>query len=188
MPGIDPEVICHNLSIKADAKPVKQMPREWTKKGVVPSVTKSIAYSKLASSEKRFTPTSSPIPSSWKKNGKWRVCIDFTNLNEACPKDNYPLPRIDQLTEVTAGHELLSFMDAYFGYNQIKMHPPDEDKTAFTTGWGIYCYKVMPFGLKNAWGYLLADGKQNLQGSDREHHGGILIASKCSENYRLALG
>jgi len=58
------------------------------------------------------------------------------------------LPRIDQLVEGTAGHELLSLMDAYFGYNQIKMHPLDEDKTTFTTG-GIYCYKVMPFGLKN---------------------------------------
>ena len=64
-------------------------------------------------------------------------------------KDSYPLPRIDQLVEATAGHELLSFMDTYSGYNQIKMHPPDEDMTAFTTGWGIYCYKVMPFRLKN---------------------------------------
>ena len=71
------------------------------------------------------------------------------NLNEACPKDSYPLSKIDQLVEATAGHKLLSFMDAYFGYNQIKMHPPDEDKTVFTTGWGIYYYKVMPFGLKN---------------------------------------
>jgi len=84
-----------------------------------------------------------------KKNDKWRVCIDFINLNEVCPKNGYPLPRIDQLVEATSGYELLSFMDAYSGNNQIKMHPPDEDKTAFTIGRGIYCYKVMPFGLKN---------------------------------------
>jgi len=58
--------------------------------------------------------------------------------------------RIDQLVEATASHELLSFMDAYFGYNQINIQSPDEDKTAFSTGQGIYCYKVMPFGLKNA--------------------------------------
>jgi len=58
-----------------------------------------------------------------KKNSKWRVCIDFTKLNEACSKDSYPLPRIDQLVEAAAGHELLSFMDAYSGYNQIRMHP-----------------------------------------------------------------
>ena len=78
-----------------------------------------------------------------KKNGKWRVCIDFINLNESCSKDSYPLPS-NQLVEATTGHELLRFMDTYSGYNQIKMHPPDKDKIAFTTGWGIYCYKVMP--------------------------------------------
>jgi len=56
-----------------------------------------------------------------KPNGKWRTCIDFSNLNDACPKDCFPLPRIDQLVDGTAGHELLSFMDACFGYNQIPM-------------------------------------------------------------------
>ena len=84
-----------------------------------------------------------------KKNKKWRVCIDFTNLNKAYPKDIYPLSRINQLIEATADHELLSFMDAYSGYNQVKMHPPNEDKTMFTTGRGIYCYKVIPFRLNN---------------------------------------
>jgi len=83
-----------------------------------------------------------------KKNGNWRVCIDFTNLNKTCLTDNYPLLMIDQLVKAIAGHELLSFMDAYTIYNQIKMHPPDEDKIAFTTGQEIYCYKGMPFGVK----------------------------------------
>ncbi|KAK0599178.1 hypothetical protein LWI29_003000 [Acer saccharum] len=78
------------------------------------------------------------------------MCVDFTDLNKACPKDSFPLPRIDQLVDATAGHETLSFMDAYSGYNQIKMHKPDEEKTAFTTDQGLYCYTVMPFGLKNA--------------------------------------
>ena len=73
----------------------------------------------------------------------------LTNLNEACPKDSYPLMRIKQLVEATTVYKLLSFMDTYFGYNQIKMHPPDEDKTTFAIGQRIYCYKVMPFGLKN---------------------------------------
>ena len=72
-----------------------------------------------------------------KKNDKWRVCIEFTKLNEACSKDSYPLLRIDQLVEAKACHELLSFMNPYSGYNQIKMHPLDEDKTTFTTGRGI---------------------------------------------------
>lgn len=84
-----------------------------------------------------------------KENGKWRMCINFTKLNKACPKDSYPLPMIDQLVDITAEHEMLSFMDAYSGYNQIKMYKPDQEKTSFITNIGLYCYKVMPFGLKN---------------------------------------
>ena len=76
--------------------------------------------------------------------------MDFTDLNKACPKDSYPLPRIDQLVDSTAGHRLLSFMDAISGYNQIKMDKEDLEKTSFITSQGLLCYKVMPFGLKNA--------------------------------------
>ena len=85
-----------------------------------------------------------------KANGKWRMCVDFTNLNKACPKDSYPLPRIDQLVDSIAGHQLLSFMDAFSGYNQIRMDEADQEKTSFITSQGLFCYKVMPFGLKNA--------------------------------------
>ena len=85
-----------------------------------------------------------------KKNKKWRVCVDFTDPNKACPKDSYPLPHIDRLVESTAGNELPTFMDAFSGYNQIMMHPDDREKTVFITDRGTYCYKVMPFGLKNA--------------------------------------
>ena len=85
-----------------------------------------------------------------KSNGKWRIYIDYTNVTKACPKDSFPLPRISQLVEATARHELLSFMDAYSRYSQIRIYPEDEDKTTFTMDHGIYCYKVMPFSLKNA--------------------------------------
>ena len=78
------------------------------------------------------------------------MCIDFTDLNKACPKDSFPLPRIDMLVDATTSRELLSFMDAFSGYNQILMHPNDQEKTAFITERGIFYYKVMPFGLKNA--------------------------------------
>ncbi|CAL2247844.1 unnamed protein product [Prunus armeniaca] len=78
------------------------------------------------------------------------MCVDYTNHNRVCPKDSFPLPRIDQLVDATAGHALLSFMDAYSGYNQIFMHPEDQAHTSFITDRGLYCYKVMPFGLKNA--------------------------------------
>ena len=76
--------------------------------------------------------------------------MDFTDLNKACPKDNFPLPRIDQLVDSTAGHKLLTFMDAFSGYNQIKMNEEDQEKTAYITSQGLYCYKVMPFGIKTA--------------------------------------
>ena len=85
-----------------------------------------------------------------KANGKWRMCVDFMDLNKACPKDSFPLPRIDQLVDSTAGHKLLTFMDAFSGYNQIKMTEEDQEKTTFITSQGFYCYKVMSFGLKNA--------------------------------------
>ena len=75
---------------------------------------------------------------------------NFTYLNNACPKDSYPLPHIDRLVEATVGHKLLSFMDLFSGYNQILMHPNNQDKTSFIANRGIYCYKMMPFGLKNA--------------------------------------
>ncbi|KAM2778880.1 hypothetical protein COP1_014209 [Malus domestica] len=80
----------------------------------------------------------------------WRMCVDYTDLNKGCPKDSFPLPLIDRLINSTAGCELLSFMDAYSGYNQILMNIPDQEHTAFITDRGLYCYKVMPFGLKNA--------------------------------------
>ena len=85
-----------------------------------------------------------------KANGKWRMCVDFTNLNRACPKDNYPLPRIDIMVDSTVRHELLSFMDAFSGYNQIKMEEDDQERTSFVTSQGLFCYKIMSFGLKNA--------------------------------------
>ena len=71
-------------------------------------------------------------------------------LNKACPKDTYPLPNIDRLVDGASGQEMMSFLDAYSGYNQIQMYEPDVPKTAFTTDTANYCYKVMPFGLKNA--------------------------------------
>ena len=76
--------------------------------------------------------------------------MDFTNLNKACPKDSYPFPRVDVLVDSTSKHQLLSFMDAFSGCNQIRMHEDDQEKTSFVTSQGLFCYRVMPFGLKNA--------------------------------------
>ena len=84
-----------------------------------------------------------------KKADKWRVCIDYTDLNKACPKDSFPLPYIDQIVDSGARHGILSFLNALSGNHQIPMHPPDVEKTDFITPHGLYCYNVMPFGFKN---------------------------------------
>ena len=85
-----------------------------------------------------------------KKYENWKACVDFTDLNKACPKESFPLPKIDQLIDATAGHERMSFLDAYRGYHQIAMFGPNQSKTSFITPRGLFCYKVMLFSLKNA--------------------------------------
>jgi hypothetical protein len=85
-----------------------------------------------------------------KKYGKWRMCVDYTSLNKACPKVRFPLPQIDQIVDSTVGCELLCFLDAYSGYHQIKMKESDQLATSFITLFGMYCYVTMPSGLRNA--------------------------------------
>ena len=85
-----------------------------------------------------------------KKNRQIRCCVDFRNLNKACPKDEFPLPNRDLLIDSAAGNAMFSFMDGFSEYNQIKMAPKDAEKTAFRTPMGNFYYTVMPFGLKNA--------------------------------------
>ena len=83
-------------------------------------------------------------------NKKWRMFVDFTDLNHACPKGSFPSSRIDQLVDSIAGHKLLTFMDAFLRYNQIRMSEENQEKTTFVTSQGVYYYKVIPFKLKNA--------------------------------------
>ncbi|KAK0602264.1 hypothetical protein LWI29_031867 [Acer saccharum] len=151
MPGIDKSVISHNLAVNEKCKPVVQKRRNFNPErsaAIKEEVSKLLAARSIR--EVKYPEWVANVVLVKKKNNQWRMCVDFTNLNKACPKNSFPLPRIDQLVDATAGHETLSFMDAYSGYNRIKMHKPDEEKTAFTTDQGLYCYTVMPFGLKNA--------------------------------------
>ena len=76
------------------------------------------------------------------------MCVDFTDLNRACPEDPFPMPRIDQLVDAMVGHPWMSFLDSFQGYHQIPLTLDDQEKTAFVTSMGNYHYKVMPFGLK----------------------------------------
>ncbi|KAK0599321.1 hypothetical protein LWI29_004240 [Acer saccharum] len=134
MPGIDRSVISYNLTVNEKCKPVVQKRRSFNLErsaAIKEEVSKLLAARSIR--EVKYPEWVANVVLVKKKNNQWRMCVDFTDLNKACPKDSFLLPRIDQLVDATAGHETLSFMDAYSGYNQIKMHKPDEEKTAFTT-------------------------------------------------------
>ncbi|KAH7862454.1 hypothetical protein Vadar_005027 [Vaccinium darrowii] len=151
MPGIDPEVICHHLNVDPQHKPVVQKARRSAPQhadAVIEEVERLLEADAIR--EVSYPDWLANTVVVKKKNGKWRVCVDFTSLNKACPKDSFPLPRIDQLVDATSGYERMSFLDAYRGYHQIAMYEPDQEKTSFISPRGLYCYKVMPFGLRNA--------------------------------------
>ncbi|KAH9316783.1 hypothetical protein KI387_044021 [Taxus chinensis] len=151
MPRIDPDIAVHNITLKPDSKPVKKKMRkmhpriallvkEEIQRLLYVSFILPIDYPQLISNIVPVT----------KATGGLQICTDFRDLNLACPKDDFPLPSIDQLVDLTAGHEMLSLMDGFSGYNQILVALSDQHKTAFITPWGTFYYHVMPFGLKNA--------------------------------------
>jgi hypothetical protein len=151
MPGIDETIITHKLSISPETKPVSQRKRkvgEERREAINEEVTKLKEAGFIE--EIKYPSWLANVVMVKKANGKWRMCVDFTDLNKACPKDPYPLPNIDRLIDGASGYKMLSFMDAYSGYNQIKMNPTDAPHTAFMTNTCNYFYNVMPFGLKNA--------------------------------------
>ena len=151
MPGLDPTIVQHHLPILPHARPIKQKLRRlhprWSLQ-VKEEIQKQLNVGVLSVVEyPEWLANVVPVP---KNDGKVRVCVNFRDLNKANPKDDFPLPHIDMLVDSTAGHPMLSFMDGFFGYNQILMALEDMEKTSFITEWGTYCYRVMPFGLKNA--------------------------------------
>ncbi|GJR71508.1 reverse transcriptase domain-containing protein [Tanacetum coccineum] len=151
MTGVPRKIIEHSLNVNPSLEPFCQKRRtfspekskavtnevaEWVRAGIVRPV-------------KYPTYISNPVLVK-KCDGSWRMCIDFKILNSACPKDYYPLPSIDCKVEAVMGFKYKCFLDAYKGYHQIQMAREDEEKTAFYTEQGTYCYMKMPFGLKNA--------------------------------------
>jgi hypothetical protein len=152
MPVIPRELAEHELKIFPNTKPIKQSMCRYNpeKARAMGEEINHLLEAKFIREIKEAT-WLSPLVMVEKKDTKiYRMCIDFRVLNKHCPKDYFPLPRIDQIIDSTAGCERLSFLDAYSGYNQIRLKVEDEDKTAFITPHGVYCYMTMPFGLKNA--------------------------------------
>jgi hypothetical protein len=151
MSGIPRDVAEHSLDIRAGARPVKQHLRRFGEekhRAIGDEIHKLMSAGFI---KEVFHPEWLANPVLVKKKGrKWRMCVDYTGLNKACPKVFYPLPRIDQIVDSTAGCETLSFLDAYPGYHQINMKESDQLATSFITPFGIYCYTTMPFGLRNA--------------------------------------
>jgi len=148
MPGVPREVVKHSLEIRASSKPVKQRLRHFNeeKHRIIGEEVHKLLVARFIKEV---------LHSEWlanlvlvkKKNRKMRICVDYTSLNKACPKVPFPLPRIDEIVDSTAGCETPSFLDAYSDYHQIKMKESDQLATSFITPFGMYCYVTMPFGL-----------------------------------------
>ena len=150
MPGIDNKVIKHMLNVDPNRKPIEQKRQVFApkrNKAVVEEVEKLLNVGFIR--EVYYPEWLANVVMVKKSNEKWYMCVDFIDLNCACPKDSFPFPRIDQLVDSTTGHELLTFIDAFSSYNQISMNEEDQEKIAFVTSQRLYCYRVMPFGLKN---------------------------------------
>jgi hypothetical protein len=151
MPGIPREVVKHSLEILPYSRTVQQRLRrfdeEW-RRAIGVELRKLLEAGFI---KEVFHPMWIANPGLVKKkHGKWRMCVDYTSLNKACPKVPFPLPRIDQIIDSTTGCELLCFLGAYSGYHQIKMKESDQLATSFITPFGMYCYVTMSFGLRNA--------------------------------------
>nr|GEY65356.1 reverse transcriptase domain-containing protein [Tanacetum cinerariifolium] len=151
MTGVPRSVAEHRLNIREGYTPVRQK-----KRGQAPERARAIQadVQKLVDvgimREVYYHDWLSNPVMVKKHDGSWRMCVDFTDLNRACPQDCYPLPEIDWKVESLCGYPFKCFLDAYKGYHQIQLADADEEKTAFHTGQGVYCYTKMPFGLKNA--------------------------------------
>jgi hypothetical protein len=148
MPGIPRDVTEYSLEIRAGSKLVKQRLRRFDeeKRKIIGEEVHKLLTARFIKEVHHPDWLANPLLVT-KKNGKMRMCVNYTSLNKACPKVPFPLPHIDQIVDSTAGCEALSFLDAYSGYHQIKMKESHQLMTSFVTPFGMYCYVTMPFGL-----------------------------------------
>ena len=137
-PGVDPNFICHHLNVNPSINPRRQPPRCPSKEHAEAIRNEVIKLKQAGAIKKVFYPQ-------WLANtvvvkmkiGKWRVCVDFIDLNKACPKDPFPLPRIDQLVDATVGHPRISFLNVFQGYHQIPLALDDQKKSFCYSYWKL---------------------------------------------------
>ena len=151
MSEIHPSIASHRLSVISSSRPICQKVRRFhsNRQRIIKAKVEKLPTIGFIR-EVEYPEWLENVVVVPKKGDKWRVCIDYTNLNDVCPNDSWLLPQIDQIIDSTARHDMLSFIDAFSSYHQILMFQLDEEKTSFVTPHGIYCYKVMPFWLKKA--------------------------------------
>ena len=145
--GVDPSFICHHLNVNHSITAKRQPPRRPSKEHAEAVRNEVTKLKQVGAIREVFYPqclANTVVVK--KKNEKWQMCVDFIDFNKACPKDPFPMPRIDQLVDATVGNPWISFLDAFQGYHQIPLALDDQEKTAFVTPTGNYHYKVMPFG------------------------------------------
>ena len=150
MPSIDPSVITHHLNVHPSFKPVRQKKRVFApeRDNAIKEEVQKLTLAKFIR-EVYYPDWLAKVVMVKKTNGKWRICVDFIDLNKACLKTVIHCPALTNWW-ILRRHRLLSFMDAFSGYNQIRIDEADQEKTSFVTSQDLFCYKVMPFGLKNA--------------------------------------
>ena len=151
MTGINPTHASHKLNVALSTRPIRQRVRRFhpNRHQIILAEVDNLLEAGFVKEVKypKWLANVVVVP---KKGGKWRVCMDYTDLNDACPKDSFPLPRIDQIVDASSEHEMLLVLDTFSSYHQIPMYLPDTEKTAFITPHGLFYYNVISFGLKNA--------------------------------------
>ena len=137
MTGISPANASHRLNVLPFARPVRQKVHRFhpDRHQIIQAEVDNILKARFIR-EVKYPEWLANVVVVLKKGGKWRVCVIYTDLNNACPKDSFPLPRIDQIIDASVGHGMLSFLDAFSNYHHIPMYPPDAEKTSFITPTG----------------------------------------------------
>jgi hypothetical protein len=149
--GVSRDIIEHKLEVNPSARPKKQRLRKMLDEKIA---TVRAEVQRLLDAgfirEVYYPSWLTNVVMVKKKNGKWRICTDFTDLNKCCPKDDFPLTRIDKVVDSAAGCEIMALLDCFSVYHQIWLREEDQEKMSFITPLGTYCYLRMPEGLKNA--------------------------------------